>query len=172
MSSTQIRTSPTPLKDAEDSHRRTPDNARALEQRDPPPHRRRWDLPQPVGDHPPRRCGPGRADRRVDRATPLHGHRTTYQGTSDSRRWRHAHRHHRTRPNGDRRVASARIFPVIVFYTITVDAALLGSFTRRPRTQAIGAGTRLGAPSAVVSTGRRPGNMGTRSKGPSFPTVR
>ena len=47
--------------------------ARAAEQRDPPPHRRRRDLPQPGRDHPPRRRRPRRTDRRMDRATPLHG---------------------------------------------------------------------------------------------------
>ena len=44
---------------------------RAPQPRDPPPHRRRRDLPQPRRDHPPRRGRPGRAARRVGRATPL-----------------------------------------------------------------------------------------------------
>ncbi len=36
---------------------------RAPQPRDPPPHRRRLDLPEPRRDHPPGRCGPDRADR-------------------------------------------------------------------------------------------------------------
>jgi hypothetical protein len=38
-------------------------------------------------------------------------------------RYRHAYRHHRTCPRGDRRVTSTQIFPVIVSYTITVGVA-------------------------------------------------
>jgi len=37
------------------------------------------------------------------------GRRTTHQSSAHPRRWRHAHRHHRTRPRGDRRVTSTRI---------------------------------------------------------------
>src|SRR5699024_2527964 len=40
--------------------------------RDPQAHRRRGDFPPPRGHHPPRRRRPGRATRRLDRATPLH----------------------------------------------------------------------------------------------------
>jgi Transposase, Mutator family len=43
------------------------------QQGNPPPHRRRRDLPLPRGHHPPRRRRPGRAERRMDRSTPLHG---------------------------------------------------------------------------------------------------
>ena len=39
--------------------------------RDPPPHRRRRDLPRPRRPHPPRRRRPGRAARRMDRRPPL-----------------------------------------------------------------------------------------------------
>jgi hypothetical protein len=42
-------------------------------QGDPPPHRRRRDLPVPRLHHPPRRHGARRAERRVDRIPPLHG---------------------------------------------------------------------------------------------------
>jgi putative transposase len=58
-------------------------NPGAAEQGDPPPHRRRRDLPQPRRDHPPRRPGPGRTDRRMDRKPPLHGTGDPDQGTTD-----------------------------------------------------------------------------------------
>ena len=53
--------------------------AGTAEQGDPPPHRRRRDLPQPRRDHPPRRRRPRRTDRRMDRRTPLHGPGTPRQ---------------------------------------------------------------------------------------------
>jgi putative transposase len=62
------------------------------EQGDLPPDRRGRDLPQPRRRHPPRRRRPGRADRRVDRTTPLHGPGTPGQSTQGHRR-RHTHRH-------------------------------------------------------------------------------
>ena len=45
--------------------------ARAAEPRDPPPHRRRRDLPRPRRPDPPGRRRPGRTARRMDRRTPL-----------------------------------------------------------------------------------------------------
>jgi len=48
-----------------------------LNPRDSTPHRQRRHLPQQGHDHPPRRRGPRRADRRMDRIPPLHGPRTT-----------------------------------------------------------------------------------------------
>ena len=44
---------------------------RAAQPRDPPPHRRRRDLPRPRRRHPPRRRRPGRAARRMGRRPPL-----------------------------------------------------------------------------------------------------
>ena len=44
---------------------------RTAQPRDPPPHRRRRDLPRPRLDHPPRRRRPGRAARRMGRRPPL-----------------------------------------------------------------------------------------------------
>ena len=96
---------------------------RAAEQGDPPPHRRGRHLPQPRRHHPPRRRGPGRADRRMDRTTPLHGHRDPDQGPTHPHRRPSHQRSHPTHPSGDRRITSTRIFPVIDSYTITVDVA-------------------------------------------------
>ena len=44
---------------------------RTAQPRDPPPHRRRRDLPQPGRHRPPHRRRPGRADRRMGRRPPL-----------------------------------------------------------------------------------------------------
>ena len=44
---------------------------RTAQPRDPPPHRRRRDLPRPRRPDPPRRRRPGRAARRMDRRPPL-----------------------------------------------------------------------------------------------------
>jgi hypothetical protein len=73
--------------------------------------------------HPPRRRRPGRADRRewteqrrrIDIELPTKA-RLTLVDTDTGRSGRTSH-------SGDRRVTSTRIFPVIVFYTITASMA-------------------------------------------------
>jgi hypothetical protein len=45
--------------------------ARAAQPRDPPPHRRRRNLPRPDQPRPARRCSPRRTERRMDRRAPL-----------------------------------------------------------------------------------------------------
>ncbi len=82
----------------------------AVEQRDPPAHRRGRDLPPPPSGDPPGRGGPGRTDRRVDHRQALHECRVT-QGTS-------GHNHisgrspagHRSR-HGDRRWMTIAVVP-------------------------------------------------------------
>ena len=84
--------------------------AGAAEQGDPPPHRRRRDLPRPHRRHPPGRRRPGRAERRMDRSPPLHEPRTPHQNPNPPERVRKrrdhpAHRTHRIASEQDHRVA-------------------------------------------------------------------
>jgi hypothetical protein len=70
--------------------------ARTAHQGDPPPHRRGRHLPQPGRHHPPRRRGTGRADRCMDRTTPLHG--SNYSQSSADHHQRRRDIHRRTPP--------------------------------------------------------------------------
>ena len=74
--------------------------ARAPEQRDPPPHRRRRHLPRPRLDRPPRRRRPRRTKRRMGRRPPLHERRIDRQSAHrPRRRARGGDRHRRSRMN-------------------------------------------------------------------------
>ena len=76
---------------------------RATQPRDPPPHRRRRDLPRPGLDHPPRRRRAGRTERRMGRRPPLPRPRRPRQEPTRPDHHRHRGGHHqppaRSAPN-------------------------------------------------------------------------